>query len=72
MELVEKFLSFEDTWNARPKLFYLWGHSYEFEDNNNWDVIENFAKALGRKEDVWYATNGEIYDYVTEYKFSVK
>lgn len=67
MAYVEKFLEFQDVWNARPKLFYLWGHSYEFEDNNNWDVIENFAKTIGGKDDVWYATNGEIYDYVKAY-----
>lgn len=67
MAYVEKFLGFQDAWNARPKLFYLWGHSYEFEDNHNWDIIENFAKEIGGKDDIWYATNGEIYDYVKAY-----
>jgi hypothetical protein len=67
MELADKFL--DDTparhfWNERPKLFYLWGHSYEFNDNDNWEIIENFAKKVGNREDVWYATNIEIYDYV--------
>ena len=45
-------------------LFYLWGHSYEFNDNDNWNVIEEFAEYIGNREDIWYATNGEIYDYV--------
>jgi len=67
MSYVEKFLSFQDAWNARPKLFYLWGHSYEFEDNNNWHIIENFAKEISGKDDIWYATNGEIYDYIKAY-----
>ena len=49
---------------ANPKLFYLWGHAYEFNDNDNWDILENFCKKTGGREDVWYATNGEIYDYV--------
>ena len=53
----------------RPcKMFYLWGHSYEFDNDNNWDVIENFAKLAGGHDDIWYATNIEIYDYVMAYR----
>ncbi len=47
-------------WANQPKLFYLWGHSYEFDNDNTWDRIEEFAKKIGNREDVWYATNGEI------------
>lgn len=49
-------------------LFYLWGHSYEFEANDNWDRIERFCQRMGGHEDVWYATNIEIYEYVAAYK----
>lgn len=45
-------------------MFYLWGHSYEFDVNDNWNIIENFAKDMGGKEDIWYATNIEIVDYL--------
>ncbi len=48
----------------RPKLFYVWGHSYEFTRDNNWGLIEEFCKAVGGREDIWYATNIEIVDYV--------
>jgi peptidoglycan/xylan/chitin deacetylase (PgdA/CDA1 family) len=51
-----------------PYLFYLWGHSYEFEADNNWKVIEDFSKYIGNREDIWYATNIEIYDYIDAYK----
>ena len=51
----------------RPKLFYLWGHSYEFNDKDNWEIIEDFAKRIGNREDVWYATNIEVYEYVKAY-----
>ena len=54
--------------NKHPMLFYLWGHSYEFEDNNNWEIIEDFCQSVGGREDVWYATNIEIYDYVKAYE----
>ncbi len=50
------------------RVFYLWGHSYEFDHNNNWQVIEDFCKYTGGRDDVWYATNKEIYDYVTAYR----
>ncbi len=49
-------------------LFYLWGHSYEFDRDNNWHVIEEFAQYMGNRDDIWYATNLEIYDYVAAYK----
>ncbi len=69
-ELAEAFLSPEpkEEWRQRPRLFYLWGHSYEFNDNNNWNIIEKFAEITGDREDVWYATNIEVYDYVEAYK----
>ena len=51
-----------------PKLFYIWGHSYEFDNNNNWDRIEDICEKLGGKEDIWYATNIEICEYVEAYK----
>ncbi len=50
-----------------PRLFYLWGHSYEFERANNWDLCEQICNILGNKEDIWYATNMEIYEYVNAF-----
>lgn len=68
-ELVDKFLAPDINyyWAVTPRLFSLWGHSYEFNDNNNWDVIENFAKRVGNRDDVWYATCIELYEYVRAY-----
>ena len=45
-------------------LFYVWGHSFEFPRDNNWERFEDFCKAASGDPDVWYATNIEIYDYV--------
>lgn len=60
--LAEKFVTDEVT--RVPYLFYLWGHSYEFEARDNWQVIEEFAGYMGGRDTVWYATNIEIYDYM--------
>jgi peptidoglycan/xylan/chitin deacetylase (PgdA/CDA1 family) len=67
MELAKEFIEAGagcNFWWDTPRLFYLWGHSYEFDHANNWNLIEEFAKYIGNREDVWYATNGEIYAYV--------
>lgn len=45
-------------------LMYVWGHSYEFTRDNNWELIEEFCKLAGGREDIWYATNIEYVDYM--------
>lgn len=65
MELAHAFV--ENPFPFAPGLFYLWGHSYEFEANDNWQVIEEFAEFMGNRDDIWYATNIEVYDYIAAY-----
>ena len=67
MELAKKFVEQKEHpyyWSNTLQLFYLWGHSYEFDNNDNWDIIEKFAEYIGGRADIWYATNGEIYEYL--------
>lgn len=66
MNLAKKFV--EKAPDRDPWLFYLWGHSYEFEKDDNWQVMEDFAAYAGGREDIWYATNIQVYDYVTAYE----
>ena len=52
-----------------PRLFYVWGHAYEFDGDDNWEVIEELVKYIsGHGDSVWFATNGEIIEYVTAYR----
>lgn len=69
-EYIDKFLNLAPVSARRvPHLMYIWGHSYEFDINNNtWDHIEDICKRLANNDDIWYATNIEIYDYVQAYK----
>ena len=67
MELAKQFVEEDPRWGA-VWMFYLWGHSYEFDDNDNWNVIEEFCEYMGGRDDIWYATNIEIYDYVKAYE----
>lgn len=49
-------------------MMYVWGHSYEFDRDNNWDIMEQFCKEMGGRDDIWYATNIEIVDYLDAYQ----
>ncbi len=55
-----------------PRLFYVWGHTFEFDHDNNWDLIERFCATVSGKDDIWYATNIEIYEYVQAYQSLVR
>ncbi len=73
MEYVDKFLNLDlstNTYHARrqSRLLYIWGHSYEFDNKNNWDHIEKICKKLAGNDEIWYATNMEIYNCVEAYK----
>lgn len=43
---------------------YVWGHSYKFPLHGNWQVMEDFCAMMAGHEDIWYATNIEIVDYM--------
>ena len=69
-EYIDEFLKIdisEKAYGARrhPRLFYMWGHSFEFKDK--WELLDAICEKLTGHEDVWYATNMEIYEYVTAY-----
>ncbi len=74
MEYIDKFLnlnlSINACYHARrfPRLFYVWGHSFEFDRDNNWDLIENICQKFSGNDGIWFATNIEIYEYVEAYK----
>jgi len=64
--LADIFLS-----EAPPKqtdVFYIWGHSYEFDREGNWERMEELCRRLGGHDDIWYTTN---IDYM-RYKSAVK
>ena len=53
---------------AYLRLMYVWGHSWQFDANHNWDVMEEFCKMTGRRDDIWYCTNIELVDCVENFK----
>lgn len=59
-QLLESFLSYEGN---EPAIFCLWGHSYEFDLDNNWERIEEFCRRAGGHDDIFYGTNSEVLLY---------
>lgn len=43
-----------------PSLLYIWGHSYEFETDGNWDRIELICSMLSGRDDIFFGTNSEV------------
>ncbi|MBE5782316.1 MAG: polysaccharide deacetylase [Clostridiales bacterium] len=43
-----------------PRIFYIWGHAYEFDIRNEWDAFEKLLARLAGHSDVFYGTNREI------------
>lgn len=69
--LLDKFLTGSpaaEFKHREPYLLYIWGHSYEFDDDNNWEIIETACSRLAKDNDVWLATGIEIYNYVKAYE----
>lgn len=61
MEITKNFL--ENDFRSMA-LLYVWGHSYEFEVDENWQHIEEFCETISNNNSIWYATNIEIIDYL--------
>ena len=66
MELGRAFLDLN--MSQHQFLMYVWGHSYEFDDHDNWELMEEFCELMGGRDDIWYATNIEIVDYMDVFR----
>ena len=57
MVLAKEFIDMKPD---EPKIFYVWGHTYEFDMDHNWDTIERFCSYIAGRDDIFYGTNGEV------------
>lgn len=67
LELSDKFIENITSLKIEP-LFYIWGHSHEFRTEQDWKVMEDILEKISGLDEVWYATNMEIYQYMTAQK----
>ena len=56
-ELIDEFL---EKPSDKPQLFYLWGHSYEFDAADDWTVLEQICERISGYDNVFYGTNKEV------------
>lgn len=56
-KLGEEFIKLQP---EEPKLFYIWGHSFEFDIFDDWDKFEDFLKLVSGRDDTFYGTNKEV------------
>ncbi|WP_077622648.1 polysaccharide deacetylase family protein [Sediminibacillus massiliensis] len=66
MELADYFVQLQK--KQYLNMMYVWGHSYEFDNDQNWGLIETFCQFVGNRNDIWYATNMEIVDYMNAFR----
>jgi len=48
---------------AQGGIFHIWGHSWEIDKNNDWELLEDFFHYISAHPRVKYATNGELEAY---------
>ncbi len=71
--VVDRFLELRENnciWfnEVEAKLMYMFAHSYEFNGDNGFAVMERSVEKLSGKADTWYCTNMEYYRYAMAYK----
>ena len=60
-ELMRLGASFIELKPETPKIFYIWGHSYEMDYGADyWVKLEEFFKLISNKDDIFYGTNKEV------------
>ncbi|HEX8832639.1 MAG TPA: polysaccharide deacetylase family protein, partial [Abditibacteriaceae bacterium] len=58
----ERFQKMLDNPHA-SNVFFVWGHGFEFANNDDWDGLERLFKPLAGHDEAWYCTNIELFDY---------
>ena len=61
--LIDPFIENE----TRLQLLSVWGHSYEFDFDDSWDDFEAMLARLANKDDIWYCSNIDMFDYIDAY-----
>ena len=64
LPLCEKYMADLDSQWTRP-MFYIWGHAHELRTEDDWAYIEKIVSSVAGSDKIWYATNIEIYNYMT-------
>lgn len=58
LDLAEDFIAMPD---EGISLFYIWGHSFEFDKLDSWDIIEKLCARLSQTDGLVNMTCGEVF-----------
>ena len=65
--LIEKAKEYTEFNAEKLSLFFTMAHSYEFDlpqYDYGWNKVEEFFGIISNRDDIWYATNGEVIGYL--------
>lgn len=58
MSLGQEFIELQ---TESPKIFYIWGHSYEMDyQADYWLKLEEFFQLISNRDDIFYGTNKDV------------
>lgn len=57
LELGKRFIELKPD---SPQIFYIFGHSYEFDLQDTWGDFERFLQMISHRDDIFYGTNREV------------
>ena len=58
LELGREFVELK---TETPKIFYIWGHSYEMDLSSDcWMKLEELFEMISKRDDIFYGTNKEV------------
>ena len=58
-ELADYFLAAAPEADS-PMLFHIFGHSYEFDADDSWQMFEAMCEKLAARDDIFYGTNAQV------------
>lgn len=60
LAVIDSFVRLEEKDMDAPQMLYIWGHSYEFDVNGNWERLETICRMVSGHDDIFYGTNHEV------------
>lgn len=57
LRLAEEFLALQP---ETPQIFYIWGHSYEWDFCDMWDQMDDLFRMISGHSDIFYGTNKQV------------
>ena len=55
--IAERFLNVV---SEKPQILYVWGHAYEMDRTDTWNMLEDFFRLISGHSDIFYGTNAEV------------